>query len=283
MANSGFNLPGGLKAGPVTIDATTGAITTSGNITARGWSGTNAPGGAPAPAPAGSTDVKLLLNFNGSNDSTTFTDSSSFARTVTRVGNTVLKTATKKYGTASAYFDGTGDWLTVPASSDFDFGTGNFTVECWVYLTHVSARDVDIIAQRNDGANFGSEMWFMRINSTGSVRLYNKVGNVATLDVTSATGLVTTNAWHHIAIVRNGTSVKTYVNGTQATSSTLASDKPWCYVSTIPLSIGAGAAILTYASGSEVLGHMDDVRIIKGQALYTANFTPPGAELTTTI
>ena len=81
--------------------------------------------------------TKLLLHCDGTNGGTTFTDSSPSGHTVTAQGATHTDTTIKKFGTASAQFggDGTGDDLTIPDSSDWDIGTGDFTFDCWVYPT----------------------------------------------------------------------------------------------------------------------------------------------------
>ena len=75
--------------------------------------------------------TKLLLNMDGANDGTAFTDSSASAHTVTAVANAVTKTDEKKFGTASAYFDDNSSWLTVPDSDDWTMGSENFTIDCW--------------------------------------------------------------------------------------------------------------------------------------------------------
>ena len=80
----------------------------------------------------------LLLHCDGTDASTTFTDSSSPAKTVTAVGDAQLDTAQFKFGTASGLFDGTGDELTVTDHADFDFGTGDFTIEFFVRFNSVT-------------------------------------------------------------------------------------------------------------------------------------------------
>ena len=93
-----------------------------------------------ATATAGGSDpyfnnVVLLLHMNGANSGTTFTDSSSFARTVTTYGDAKTSTTQSKFNGSSGLFDGTTDRLSVPASSDFNMGSGDFTIETWIYPT----------------------------------------------------------------------------------------------------------------------------------------------------
>ena len=77
-------------------------------------------------------NVSLLLNGNGDNGSTTFTDSSSYGHTVTPVGDAPLSTTHSKFGGASMYFDGSGDYLSIPDSDQFEIGSGEFPFEAWV-------------------------------------------------------------------------------------------------------------------------------------------------------
>ena len=88
----------------------------------------------PTAAFSSDSDTSLLLHMDGANDGTTFTDSSSGAHTVSLTGNIVTKTGEKKFGTASGYFNGgSTNRLTVADHADFQFGTGAFTIEAWVY------------------------------------------------------------------------------------------------------------------------------------------------------
>ena len=82
-------------------------------------------------------NVSLLLFGNGPNNSTTFTDSSSYGHTVTPVADAKISTTQSKFGGASIYLDGSGDCLSLPDNaSAFDFGTGDFTIECWIYWAY---------------------------------------------------------------------------------------------------------------------------------------------------
>jgi hypothetical protein len=84
--------------------------------------------------------TRLLLNFVGSNASTTFTDSSGGSggrHTITANGDVTNTRAVRKIGDSSIKFDGTGDYLSIPNSSDFDFGSGALTIECWARFPSV--------------------------------------------------------------------------------------------------------------------------------------------------
>jgi len=175
------------------------------------------------------------------------------------VGNAQIDTGTKKFGTGSIEFDGTGDWLLLPDNPDLQLGTGNLTVEFWVYL-----------ATGDTGSNRGlvskgtaSTGWSVSLNTTQKV-----VFSYASSTITSS-GAITLDAWNHIAVVRAGTGsnqTKIYINGTNDGTGTVSTD----FNQTNVMYIGANRA-----AGDPMKGFIDELRITKGVARYTANFTPP--------
>ena len=131
------------------------------------------------------SETKLLLHCNGSDESTTITDSSpTTAHTMTAVGNAKLDTTIKKFGTASLQLDGTGDWVTAPDDADFVLSGGTWTWEGWVYLNNLSA-DHGLFSQAKSG---GTEDY---------VRMFIDTNGAAHLQIcvpTAATGTVTLNS-----------------------------------------------------------------------------------------
>lgn len=204
-------------------------------------------------------NTTLALHANGSDTSTTFTDSSSSSHTVTANGDAQIDTAQSKFGGASALFDGSGDYLSVPSSSDWAFGTGDFTVDFWV-----------------------------RFNSTsGAQHLFN-IGNYTNFDIVkNDTGLFEVNinsttpistswnpsagTWYHIAVVRSGNNLYAFVNGSQLGSTADVSGKT---VSQDGLRVGARGNDANYTLN----GWIDELRVSKGIARWTGSFTPPSAE-----
>lgn len=218
-----------------------------------------------APPPSGDpyfSSVKLLLHFNGSNGATSTTDFSSAAKVVTFYGNSQLNTTAPKFGSASVLFDGTTDYLQVPDSSDWDFGTGDFTLEFWYKSTTNTSDPGTFISQYdNNGLTF---RWYV-----GNLYVLN--GN--TTIATSGSWTPTTGVWYHLAVSRSGTSLRIFIDGVQSGSTATSSDN--ITGSAVPLEIGS----MTY-SGSHIFainGRLDDLRITKGAARYTADFTPPTA------
>ncbi len=252
------------------------------------------------------SSVSLLLNGNGTNGSTTFTDSSNYSHTVTPAGNAQISTTQSKFGGASMYFDGSGDYLEIPSSTEFDLGFGAFAVEAWIYLTAngttaagetnwpiVNKHSIYNTQTTPGGSNTawefryspqsGNKLVFVnRIeasNFTEGVNLFSKLSTAVNLSL---------NTWYHVAAVRDGTTLKLFLNGQDVTD-TNTGNYDW---STINMSLDTGSIgqnkvrvgrILGGSNpGAEVwyaVGYIDDLRITKGVARYTSNFTPPTAQL----
>ena len=118
------------------------------------------------PLDASYSSVSLLLHGNGINGSTTITDNSPSPKTVTAVGNAQISTAQSKFGGGSIAFDGTGDYLTTPNNSDYQFGTSDFTVECWINTTDTSFNLISMTtaAVGNWGVVIFSSQFYWQIN-----------------------------------------------------------------------------------------------------------------------
>jgi hypothetical protein len=212
-----------------------------------------------APADPDFASVSLLLHMDGANGGTTFTDSSSFARTVFISGNVQTSTAQSKFGGASALFDGSGDFLSFVAASELEF-TGDFTIECFAYPTVTTDK---IIAGDGSAGGDAQNVQLFRINSS-------VVGNLAfflngTQVFANTAAGITANEWQHLAIARSGSTTRMFVNGTQIGSSNTS------WTGSFKFSRIGGEFNLDYQ------GYIDEFRITKGVARYTANFTPPTA------
>jgi hypothetical protein len=209
--------------------------------------------------------VSLLLPMNGSNNSTTFTDKSLGARVVTPSGDAKLSTADKRYGVSSAYFDGTGDYLTIAdTSSGFSFGTGDFTYEWWFKSN--ATNNYAAMLTRPYSAAGGILISLNGATGDGAPEVYWREWTNGLFFKSSVTGL-NDNKWHHFAFVRSGTTVYMFIDGVQAASKT-----------SVSTSVGSSSVIIgqdiEYA-GRTYTGYIDDLRITKGVARYVANFIPP--------
>jgi hypothetical protein len=211
----------------------------------------------------------LLMHFDGTDGSTTFTDE--YGHTVTPSGNAQIDTAQSKFGGASGLFDGSGDYLSTTDSDDWSFGSGDFTVEGWIRPSTVSVRQ-EILAQRNDTLS-PNDFWAVSLTSSGTIRTFAIAGGAAVTDRTGTT-VLSTNTWYHVAIVRLSGSVQIYVEGVGNASGGTNGAGAWPN-STSALYFGVG----DNAGSNAYSGHMDEWRITK-EARYTANFTPPSAAFT---
>jgi hypothetical protein len=210
----------------------------------------------PTAPPTNTTNTSLLLNFTnaGIYDATSKND-------LETVGNAQISTAQSKWGGSSMYFDGTGDWLLIPDQPIQRIGTGNFTVEGWVYRN--SSGTYGLI-----GKGTGTTGWLLSLNSSNQV-----VFTYGSSTITS-TGTVSATTWTHIAVVREGTSTnqtKIYINGTNDGTGTVSTD----FNQTNSMYVGADRT-----GGSAANAYMQDVRVTN-YARYTANFTAPTAAFPT--
>jgi hypothetical protein len=206
--------------------------------------------------------TSLLLHCDGVNNSTTFTDSSGLNHTVTAHGNAKISTDQSKFGGSSAYFSGNGDCLSIPYSSDFNFGNGDFTIELNVYKTANNSNYSRL--WRTDGVWY-SGLYFT-VGSDGYLWVIGSLSG-SNWDIDNRTvALLGNNQWYHIAVVRHGGNLTAFVDGTGTTlSSTLG---------TTPLYTDTSAGFLIGGDEYAFFGYIDELRITKGVALYTSNFTP---------
>ena len=206
-------------------------------------------------------NVKLLLPFDGSNGATSTTDSSNSTHSVTFAGGAQISTAESKFGGSSLYLNGdSGTKLTISQSSDFDFGTGDFTIEFWI-KTSLSNND----SQSRRVISFGD-------NNTNRIQIFLSSDgidfyNISSVKVDGDIDVADGN-WHHVAFTRSGTSLKGFVDGAQSGSTATNSTD---FNNAAALTIGA------YASTGlgRVVGYLEDLRITKGLARYTSAFTAP--------
>lgn len=164
----------------------------------------------------------------------------------------------------SASLNGSTQYFTVAGSSTkFGFGTGDFTVEFWVYPTALGSRR-DFI-DMGDGTVSGPLIWF---DGSGGLQYYLSSTRI------TASGVLTTNKWHHIALSRSAGSSRLFINGLQG-GSTYADTINYSGTGTVHIGRNQGAAV------GFVAGYMSNLRILKGTGAYTANFTPSLSPLTT--
>jgi hypothetical protein len=215
----------------------------------------------------GQVPVNLLLHMEGVNNSTTFTDSSIVGNTLTAVGDAKISTTQYKFGSSSAYFDGSGDKISIADNSVFALGSGDFTIDFWFYASNVSG--LKGLFSGATGFWLGVGLWN---NHVGYFAGSNGTSwNIISADSDAVNGVgsntVTANAWHHLAFVREGNMWYGFLDGVR------------------DLSVSSTAAVVSRSEGKVLgfwdtygypyAGYIDEFRFIKGLALWNSNFTPP--------
>jgi hypothetical protein len=224
------------------------------------------------------TNTSLLTCQN-----TTIKDNSTNAYTLTTTGAPTPKqlnpfgyttSAAQSYDPSiyggSMYFNGTTDLLTTPSTSLLNMGTGDFTYEWWMNPTSQPASTGIWI--QSSGATVYGPLWIQFVNGVVSLYATTADGSWNIFSNTAVTGVIPVNTWTHVAITRSSGVWKSYVNGTQYWTATNAGS---LYATTTIAGLGA------FADSSRFYpGYLSNFRIVKGTALYTANFVPPLAPLT---
>jgi len=200
----------------------------------------------------------------------------STAHTVTANGNAQISTAQSKFGGASGLFDGSGDYLSTPASSDWAFGSGDFTIDFWVWFTSLPTASepnniMMLYSQYVDDDNricfglynTGSYNWLCRIIS----------GGTGIIRTEAAAQTITTSTWYHVAWVRSAGTWYVFQGGVQCGTGSVSGSAPSL---SAPLLIGRYRSDLAY----ELNGRLDEYRVSKGVARWTSGFTPPSSAYT---
>ena len=200
-------------------------------------------------------NTTLLLNMTDA----AITDASMMGN-ITTIGDArSVSTTIKKYNSSPMYFDGTGDYLRTQSNPALAFGTGDLTLECWIYQTETSVGQYRVIFADNV---YGSTGGYTLYSYNNALNLW-KGGSV---EVIAPAGTITLNAWTHVAWSRSGSSNRLFINGTQVGATTSDSTN---YIGT------SSYICASVAAGFPFAGYVDDIRITKGVARYTANFTAP--------
>lgn len=232
---------------------------------------------AAAPTDPNFKNVTLLLHGDGTNggQNNTFLDSGPNNLTITRGevwGGTPTQGTFSPYGDRwSNYFDGTGDYLTAPANAAHNFGTGDFTIECWFYRQEAKGQLYHDNIFGNRATVFPGTVWHVFCGPASGDPFYFQLSVGGTGWVLSG-GACRNGEWNHIAVVRSGNTFTLYINGSSVGSGTQTAAVG---SSTNGISVGA------FTDGAyPCIGYVSNLRIVKGTAVYTSNFTPSTTPLT---
>jgi hypothetical protein len=208
------------------------------------------------------TNTQLLLNFTNAG-----IFDSAMMNNLETVGNAQVSTSVVKYGTGSMYFDGSGDWLAGPPTPQTDLGSGDFTIEAWLYRTASGAASDSGMVSRGAPSTLNG---FVFAYTSANVLTFNF--NYSGAIVTGVT-VIPANTWTHVAVSRNGSTFRLFVNG--VVDATATSTNSQTTNASDVFYVGRAG----YDSGRIVTGYLDDVRLTKGAARYIGNFTPPVARM----
>ena len=214
-------------------------------------------------------NTTVLIHAHGNDTATTFADDngSRSQRNVQVIGNVQVSTAQSKFGGASALFDAVNDYLKI--FNPTALGSGSFTIEAWIRPSVVTGIQV-IYDDRTTTSDTSKILFYMN----GTSIYYYSTGNHITGSIPTA------NTWYHVAVCRDGTTVRLFVNGTQAGSNyTDTGTKTVNSFNVVLFGQNSENALSGGFTDHEFNGYMDEIRI-SSSARYTANFTAPTAAFT---
>lgn len=221
------------------------------------WTATFTP---PTSAYSEDSYTKLLLHFEA------FKDSSSYNHNVTGNGDATESTVQDKFGLRSMLFDGTGDYLSLVDSDDWDLGTGDFTFEAFVRMTDVGTANCLIDYQFNNSNTYGIRILIQSAELTVNI-------GASTYSFAWSPSI---NTWYHVAVTRSGTNLKAFVDGAQI-GTTQSNSFNFSGSSNV---VWVGAHKDGVIVEHSFKGYIDELRVLKGAGIYTANFTAPVAAFT---
>ena len=211
--------------------------------------------------------TKLMLHCDGADESQTFTDNSFVPKTMTAGGNAQIDTAQKVFGTASGLFDGTGDYIDTPDHADFDVGSGDFTIDFRMRPSAIN-QTCYICGQTDAGGADANVSWFIRLTNTEAIAAGIVTGTTWKI-ATSSASVYAANTWLHFAIVRDGNTIRLFVNG--------IADGTVDVTGITANNSGSKLAIGRFGEyvGLYYAGWIDEFRFSKGIARWTGNFDIP--------
>ncbi|RLD70376.1 MAG: hypothetical protein DRI98_08075 [Bacteroidetes bacterium] len=216
-------------------------------------------GNLPSVSHTSDSYTKLLLHFDG--------DVSDGAHVVTSNGNPQLNAATTKFDGAMS-FDGNGDYLSIPDHANWSFGSGDFTIDFWVNFNSLSSQQWFVFQWPG-----GTPYWIFYLYN-GQLFYTDRDGGVGGSDMETGAGVfASTGVWYHVAFVRNGSTPYIFIDGI---SQSLTIVNP--FISTMPDI--SSPLIIGGRTDRWVDGYMDELRISKGIARWTSNFTPESGPYT---
>lgn len=214
--------------------------------------------------------TSLLLHMDGINGSTNFIDQT--GKTVTTYGSAQLDTSQQKFGTASGKLNvgSSNSCVSVPIDSSLQFGSNDFTIDFWVNFSSVSS-NMDFVRVYDNSWPYDN--WDLVYDTVNGIGAYIYAGTGGTiLPWTYFPYTFSINNWYHVAFIRHGSTVTTYVNGSSIGSASISGS---FYTASAGTVFPIGYSLKDSAGG--LTGWIDEFRVSNGIARWTSNFTPPTA------
>lgn len=221
-------------------------------------------GGLSGPSDPNFANVSLLLHMDGANGGIVFTDSSANAFPVFQ-SQAITSNTQVKFGPTSGFFNGN-HFISVAHAAPLELTTGDWTLEGWLYIGTLGSNSLVIMK----AVGTGFYPWQLYYDATGHLifRAFDTTPSLL-FTITAATGLAA-GGQHFWAMTRQGSTFTLWIDGVSAGTAS----------SSAALYTNASASVVCGASGSStiaMIGYLDDVRITKGVARYTAGFSVPTA------
>lgn len=220
------------------------------------------------------TDFRVV---KGSNSTNVITDSSSSSHGLYPMNGLTQQSTVKKFDGALDFGGNTPkQFIEINDHNDFNFGSGDFTIEGWIYPRQTSSGK-DVIGQRDASATSDSS-WLIWQNGN-TIQLYLADDDGTGWEHYCTSPSISTNTWHHFAAVRNGSNIVVYIDGTAGTAVNIGTFS--LHNSSRYVQVGGDHDSANSYAGPFFYGYMDDIRITKS-AVYTSNFTAPTSALSST-
>lgn len=216
------------------------------------------------PNPAAPSGMSLLTCATNAIE-----DLSTNSFTVTAVGNTVVTSSSPFASGYSNYFDGSGDYLSFPNDAAFNFGSGNFTIEFWFKRTGTNQTYARYFQTANGDVATGISI-AQNLNTQNQIRVSMSTSGTSWDIFDNLAGTLSDLQWNHCALVRNGNNFTFYVNGVGTLIVTSSASLHYN---------AANTCIIGGQTGRSTSGYISNLRIVKGTAIYTSNFTPATSSL----
>lgn len=208
-------------------------------------------------------NVSALLHFDGAEDSTTVIDDGPSPKTFAAYGGAKISTSQSMFGGAALTLNGSTDYVQCLASADFAF-PGDFTIEFWALKNADGSGGYDNVATTDTSNGSAINGWFLELSNSRGVSMWSNGNKVIEVAVNP-----NDDVWHHWAVARSGNTVRAFKEGLVIATSTFAD----AIAADGVFGIGGSSISTSYRFN----GIIDDLRITKGVARYTANFSPPAS------